>query len=234
MVFDIGYDARVRQQPNGAQEFGTGRTAGNCARAGVRVVKERVDRRVRRTRELVTDALITLIEEKGYERVTVQDIIDRADVGRSTFYAHFRDKEELLLSAFDDLRVAFGGYEQQLGGDQAGHKGPWPTLALFEHASEYPVLYKAMVGKRGADLVRRHLHALLSELMRNHFTARVPGGDTRVPMEVLVEFSVSSLLGLLVWWLENERPYSPAEMLRMYEVLTKPGFSSALRPKAAR
>src|SRR3990170_4916171 len=230
MVFDIGYDARVRQQPNGAQEFGTERTAGNCARTGEQVGNERIDRRVRRTRELVTDALITLIEERGYERVTVQDIIDRADVGRSTFYTHFRDKEELLLSAFDDLRAAFEGYEQQLGGDHAGHKGPWPTLALFEHASEYPELYKAMVGKRGADVVRRHLHALLSELMRDHFRARAPGGDTRVPMEVVVEAAVSALLGLLVWWLENERPYSSAEILRMYEVLTKSGFSSALRP----
>jgi AcrR family transcriptional regulator len=194
---------------------------------------ERIDRRVRRTRELVTDALITLIEERGYERVTVQDIIDRADVGRSTFYAHFRDKEELLLSAFDDLRAAFEGYEQQLGGDHAGHKGPWPTLALFEHASEYPELYKAMVGKRGADVVRRHLHTLLSELMLDHFRARAPGGDTRVPMEVIVEAAVSALLGLLVWWLENERPYSSAEILRMYEVLTKSGFSSALRPRRA-
>src|SRR6266511_3052594 len=62
------------------------------------------DRRVRRTRRTLHEALIALILERGYERVTVQDILDRADVGRSTFYAHYRDKEALLLTSFDDVR----------------------------------------------------------------------------------------------------------------------------------
>jgi len=63
------------------------------------------DRRVRRTRTLLQDALIALILEKGYEAVTVQDIIDRADVGRSTFYAHFLDKQQLLLSRVEELHA---------------------------------------------------------------------------------------------------------------------------------
>src|ERR1700754_1124415 len=63
------------------------------------------DRRVRRTRRLLREALIALVAERGYERVTVQDVLDRADVGRSTFYAHFRDKEALFASCFDDLRA---------------------------------------------------------------------------------------------------------------------------------
>ena len=66
------------------------------------------DRRVRRTRALLRDALVTLILEKGYNAVTVQDIIDRANVGRSTFYAHFENKDKLLLSGFDDVRNVFG------------------------------------------------------------------------------------------------------------------------------
>src|SRR4051812_15011818 len=67
-------------------------------------VVDAADRRVRRTRRNLTDALIGLILERGYEAITVQDILDRADIGRSTFYAHFRDKDALLLSCFDDLR----------------------------------------------------------------------------------------------------------------------------------
>ena len=67
--------------------------------------EKKEDRRVGRTRRLMHEALMALIVEKGYETVTVQDILDRADVGRSTFYAHYRDKDELLLSSFEHLRT---------------------------------------------------------------------------------------------------------------------------------
>jgi AcrR family transcriptional regulator len=70
------------------------------------------DRRVRRTRELLRSALLSLIQEKGYERITVRDILDRADVGRSTFYAHYRDKDELLQSGFEDVRSALAAEMQ--------------------------------------------------------------------------------------------------------------------------
>jgi AcrR family transcriptional regulator len=190
---------------------------------------QKVDRRVRRTRELVSNALIALMQEKRYERVTVQDIIDRADVGRSTFYAHFDDKEDLLLSVFEELRLEFETYERRLGGGDAGEAGPWPTLAVFEHAARYRVVYRAMLGRRGADVVKRHLHRLLSELMRDHFRARA-SGRTRVPLDVIVELAVSGLLGLLVWWLESDATYSSEDMLDMYGQLTEPGIRAALRP----
>ncbi len=64
------------------------------------------DRRVRRTRELLRSALLSLIQEKGYDRITVQDILDRADIGRSTFYAHYRDKDDLFRAGFEDIRAA--------------------------------------------------------------------------------------------------------------------------------
>ena len=62
------------------------------------------DRRVRRTRKLLHDAFLELVIEKGYEKITIQDILDRADVGRSTFYVHYRDKEALLTASFDGMR----------------------------------------------------------------------------------------------------------------------------------
>jgi AcrR family transcriptional regulator len=64
------------------------------------------DRRVQRTRKLLQEALMTLILEKGYEAMTIQDIIDRANVGRATFYNHFLDKQDLLVSGFAELRVS--------------------------------------------------------------------------------------------------------------------------------
>ena len=73
--------------------------------------KIQMDRRIQRTRQLLHEALIELIQEKGYEAVTVQDILDRANLGRSTFYLHYRDKEELLLSGFERLRDEFEAHQ---------------------------------------------------------------------------------------------------------------------------
>src|SRR5690242_13310 len=77
-----------------------------CSRKGPAMKQQKApDRRIQRTRQLLLDSLIQLILEKGYESITVQDIIDRANVGRSTFYSHFQDKEDLLLSGFESMRT---------------------------------------------------------------------------------------------------------------------------------
>jgi AcrR family transcriptional regulator len=183
---------------------------------------EKVDRRVRRTRELLRGALISLILEKGYERVTVQDVIDRADVGRSTFYAHFRDKEDLLFYGLEELRPAF----------QPGTPAPSPTLAVFEHFARSREIWKAMVGKKGAEVFMRYLHKLLSDLIRTHLSAKAPKEETQVPLDAVVEFATSTLIGVGVrWWLEHDLPHSPQEMDELYHRLADPGIRAGLRPK---
>src|SRR5216110_1512601 len=109
------------------------------------------DRRVQRTRKLLQDALISLMIEKGYEATTVQDIIDRANVGRATFYAHFADKETLLVSRLEDLRAMLAQQQQQAlttrGALRARRLGF--SLAMLEHARAHLPLYGAIVGRSG-------------------------------------------------------------------------------------
>jgi AcrR family transcriptional regulator len=194
---------------------------------------QRVDRRVRRTRELLRSALISLILEKGYERVTVRDIIDRADVGRSTFYAHFRDKEDLFLAGFEEVRRLFDPPGSLVGGATTGGMRRWPSVRLFEHFWAYRTVWKAMAGKQGSNLVKRHLHELLSEIARDQLRPRPPSRESQaqVPFEVLVEFTVGALLGLGLWWLDEDKPYSPEEMDQFFRQLTQPGIRTGLRPK---
>lgn len=182
----------------------------------------RVDRRVRRTKDLLRGALLALIKEKGYERVTVQEIIDRADVGRSTFYAHFRDKDDLLVYGLEELRDAFRPAALSAGS---------PSLAVFEHFARYNDVWKAMAGRRGGQVFVRYLHDFLTELVREQLGARAPAGPTEVPLEALVEFAVSTMLGLgMTWWQSGEAPYSAREVDRIYRRLTEPAISSGLRP----
>jgi AcrR family transcriptional regulator len=189
------------------------------------VAAEKVDRRVRRTRELLRKALLEAILEKGYERITVQDIIDRADVGRSTFYAHFRDKEDLLFYGLEELQTAFDPAAQDPRRS--------PTLKVFEHFHASREVWQAMVGRRGAEAFSRHLHHVLADLLRSHLRTRAPQGQTQVPLEAVVEFATSTLIGLGArWWLEQDTRMSPREMDQLYRRLTEPGIRAALRPVA--
>jgi AcrR family transcriptional regulator len=181
------------------------------------------DRRVRRTRQLLVDALLVLIVERGYEALSVQDILDKADVGRSTFYAHFRDKDDLLHASFARMRGVLEGHTGEPGA--AGL--PELSLALFRHTAEFRALYRAMVGRPSGAMLMRAMERLLREHVRLHLEQL--GERLPVPPEVATQYYVSALIGLLTWWLDEERPFTPAEMDTMFRRLVLP----ALAPEAA-
>ena len=99
---------------------------------------QKLDRRVQRTRQLLRDAFASAVLAKGYESTTVQDILDRANLGRSTFYSHYKDKDELLVSGFDHIRQSLEEYDKKAVAGNPDHpvqKYP-PTVLLFRHAGE--------------------------------------------------------------------------------------------------
>jgi AcrR family transcriptional regulator len=183
-----------------------------------------VDRRVRRTRELLRRALVELILQKGYDRITVQDIIDRADIGRSTFYAHYTDKDDLLLSGLEELCAAF---EEHMERHFASRAEPNPVLAVFQHADRQRDLYTALAGKRGAEVMRAGLRRRIKEVIARRMPEILPDRDGALPTEVTLEFLLTSLLGLLVWWLDDDVPYTAEQMADMYMRLAVPGVQAA-------
>jgi AcrR family transcriptional regulator len=193
---------------------------------------ERDDRRVRRTRRLLREALLALILEKGYDRVTVQDVLDRADVGRATFYAHFRDKDDLLLSSSEELRESLRQHLAAAArgdGDRSG-EGLEVARGLFEHAAGHRRLNRALVGRRAGAVVLKHAREQLATLLREHLEEVVTSRrlTPTVPLEVTVQYLASALLGMLTWWLDNDTPYSAEQMGRMFLRLTRPAVAAAL------
>ena len=186
------------------------------------------DRRVRRTRRSLHEALIALILERGYDHVTVQDILDRADIGRSTFYAHFRDKEALLLSSFDDLRADLRRDIDAAAAGQAPLDPVRPSSALFGHAYAHRQVYRALCGRQGGTTVHRHLHDVIGSLLREHLTPQLGTAGSDLPAELVSEFCTSALLGLLTWWVDKDFRHSPAQMARAYGRLTAPSLRAAL------
>lgn len=176
------------------------------------------DRRVRRTKQRLNDALESLIIEKGYDKITVQDLIDRADVGRSTFYAHYETKDDLLLS-WTQLAADM---ELHMAQERTDTGSIMPSLALFHHLGEYHHLYKAMIGGGGIDIVTQMIHGTLLRHATSELERRPDASDqTTIPIEVRAEFLASSLLALLTWWLDNDMLYSPESMDEMYHELTR-------------
>lgn len=193
------------------------------------------DRRVKRTRAVLRDALMELILEKGYEAITVQDITDRANVGRSTFYTHFLDKQALLETGLEELHEFLA---QQLvvpaAANGTNRRALSFSLSMFQHAEGHRRIYRAMVDKQSGVVVRQQLQRVLTDLVREDLRALVPStGSAPVPLEVAVQYSASAFLGLLTWWLDQKVPCPPEEMDRLFRSLTLPGITAALNLPAA-
>ena len=194
--------------------------------------KEHGDRRVRRTRRALHEALRSLILQRGYDHVTVQDLIDRADVGRATFYAHFRDKDDLLMSGFEEMRkslrqqlVASARAQEEPSGEGLGF-----ARALFDHAAGHRREYRAHVGSRSGRAMLTFVHKELASLMRAHLDEIIARRRVKpvVPLEITTHYVVSALVALLTWWLENDLPYTSEHMGRTFECMTGPAVAAAL------
>lgn len=188
---------------------------------------ERVDRRVRRTRQLIRDAFIALARERGYDRVSVQDILDRADVGRSTFYAHYRDKDDLLVREFEALHPAWGvrPADPDVAGATTGFLEP--LRDTFRDAEANRQLYAGFLGRHGSESVRRLLPEPLSNIVRQHVRAHFsdwPGDDQR--LEAASMFIATAFLGTLTWWLDTDAPLSGDDVFTICQELAAQGAAA--------
>lgn len=196
--------------------------------------EKKEDRRISRTRRLMHEALMALIVEKGYEAITVQDILDRADVGRSTFYAHFRDKDELLLSSFELLRTLFEEQQQALFASRRTGRDPevYFILELFRHTGQHHKLYKAIAGKQSGEMILKYLHRYLYNMLIGPHTELMKKKKAPpVPIEITTHYLVSALLSLLTWWLDNNMPYPPEKMDEIFRILATPTIEAAFGRK---
>ena len=191
---------------------------------------ERVsDRRVARTKRLLDNALLSLIEERGYAATTVADIAERADVGRATFYLHYHDKEELLAESLERLLQAVTADVRPMTVTEVVSERMTQTTLLFRHVAERPGLYRALLTERGATLATSSLRRHLSDVMERNVTSRLVSEAVRpLPADLLASHAAGSLLGLVTWWLEHDQPRSPEEMGQLFQQLITPGVASVL------
>jgi AcrR family transcriptional regulator len=197
------------------------------------------DRRIERTKRLLFESLMALITERGYETITLQDITDRANVARTTFYLHYKDKDELL---FDGVRTM---YEELLKGHairQTGSLSPAVEHQLmddasdFEHVAKYADFYRIMLSHRGSAAFMTSVRDYLALLFSQEISAVLApqGAAARVPVDALAYFMAGAEIGIVAWWLhQNEMKLTPGQMARMTYLMSMYGFNWALGVDAA-
>jgi AcrR family transcriptional regulator len=190
------------------------------------MAKKTLDRRIQRTRGLLQDALISMMIEKGYEATTVQDIIDRANVGRATFYAHFADKETLLTSRLEDLRLLLSQQQQQVLATPGGlrERGLGFSLAMLEHARGHLPLYRAILGRESGAFVLQRIHRMMADLVEVDLKAIGFNGGAD-PRALAVEYIAGAFMSVLSWWLEHGGKLPPEEVDRIFRRLVSEGLA---------
>jgi AcrR family transcriptional regulator len=183
------------------------------------VKQEKQDRRSRRTRQLVTEAMAELLQEKRYEDITVRDILDRADIGSSTFYAHYFDKEDVQASLIQQL---FEQLLQQLL-RRSGKQEVVPSLELFRHVQQNVQQIQALIPGRFGETFWEVAERTMSQMIEHSLKSTASSKHScSVPPPVVAHYLAATFLTLLKWWLIADMPYSPEQMDAFFQQLALP------------
>lgn len=186
--------------------------------------ERRPDRRIRRTRALLHEALGSLIHEKAYDRITIADVLERAQVSRSTFYVHFRDKDDLLASGMRALLVTALSAGGNADADPAERTAAF-SLPLLTHINQHRRAAKVKLGQRGRAILHQHLRLTLSEWIVQTMQAEPQRRRPRRPpvdTELLAQHIASTFVLILHWWLDHGGAASPEDADKLFRALVMP------------
>ena len=177
----------------------------------------RHERRRQLTRKLLTQAALQLVLEKGYDNIAIQDITDRADLGRGTFYIHFKDKEEVVWTAFQDLfrQLELEAHNQL---DRRIPQGEYyGLLNIFRHAEKNRDLYRVMFGRHGSAMLTTRAQDFMANAFLYDIRNAPPPSDVdfNLPEEIEAQILTGLISRLLFWWLETPNDYSAEQMAAM-------------------
>jgi len=181
-------------------------------------MSKKMDPRVVRTRQMLRDALVELIHERGYEKITVQDITSRATLNRATFYLHYHDKldllyqssEEILNDLTESINSSFDGKEEF---DFLSDKPHGVFIHLFEQILQNSRLYKVFLTEKNMPHFTSSLmDVIIDFISRGIHSVQPDDQKLTVPREIAVRYFAAAFLGVIVWWLEEDTPYTPKYM----------------------
>ena len=175
-----------------------------------------VDRRQRKTRNAIFRAFTSLLEAKSYSSITVQDIIQKADIGRSTFYAHFDTKDELLkglcAEIFDHVFSAVVPQEKAHDFSGSDVTIDQQLTHILYHLAENRHYIKGILSRESGELFMDYFKQRLKEVFTEHLEPELED----VPDQYVLHHMVSSFAEAVRWWLRDNPDYTPEEISDFY------------------
>jgi len=169
------------------------------------------DRRVIRTRRALSDGLLLLLRSKSWDDISIQEICDSANVGRSTFYVHFRGKEQLLAEGMDDLKCLL------IANARSSTKSEFELLhGLMDHMVDQRLVFKALIGRRGGQAVVARFKGLTRQLIERELKQK---GCSTSKSLWLSRYLSGGLVELMSWWVDAAKPPAIDDMKRRMDLL---------------
>lgn len=185
-----------------------------------------MDRRQKKTRAAIFKAFSALLSEKNYGRITVQEIIDEADVGRTTFYAHFETKDELLKALCEEL---FGHIIDSALDCTHTHglysNGNVPESVfchLLQHLQENDNNILGLLSCESSEIFLRYFKDSLNELIRMQFVNQNRQKNTNIPQDFLINHISGSFVEMVLWWIKGHMKQKPEELDGYFRAVIEP------------
>jgi len=180
------------------------------------------DRRSVRTRHALRGAMIQLLGERGWDDIAVQDICERANIGRSTFYSHYTNKDALLVGGLDELRVELMRHAGTKG--EGGQGGRQPAQGfhfapgLIAHAHEQRKVFRTLIGRRSGFVVQQRFREMVIRLVSDE----LPPTVNKLPRAAVARWIAAAFVEILAWWVEQRSPMSPTELAALFDQVSRP------------
>lgn len=206
--------------------------------------RNKTDRRIQRTRQALRTALLELITEKGYDSISIEEITERADVGRATFYLHYKDKEDLLLEQFSEManatvqlisEIPFSDWlpdQKKTKGRSNQNQPLLPLQIVFQHIYDHGDFYYLLLRSENSSKIVERIRNISIQSIVKFVKTKMQTDPIpllfEVPIEYFASFFSGALLSSITWWLEEELNHSPEEMTEMFRKLFFRGAGETL------
>lgn len=185
-----------------------------------------MDRRQQKTRAAIFQAFSNLLAEKSYTRITVQEIIDRANVGRTTFYAHFETKDDLLKALCEELfgHIISSAIDcTHTHGLYSDGSAPESVFChLLQHLQENDNNILGLLSCESSEIFLRYFKDSLNELIQNQFVNQNRKTNKEIPQDFLVNHVSGSFVEMVLWWIKNRMKQTPEELDRYFRAVVEP------------
>lgn len=185
-----------------------------------------MDRRQLKTRKAIYDAFTALLAEKNYSNITVQNIIDAADVGRTTFYAHFETKDDLLKSVCEELfgHIIHSAIDSAHSCDSHSHNtAPQSVFChLLQHLQKNDNNILGLLSCKSCDLFLQYFKDSMNELIQNQLINRKIEPSMGIPQDFLINHITGSFVEMVNWWIKGHMQQTPEELDKYFCAVIEP------------